>query len=84
MKIFGGVTVTVKRLEVAWCVGGGGGVIKESLQKYLEMGWGGVGWGGELGKVGRRFGIVGRHLRIIHAQRRSADDTRIGPKPGYP
>ena len=70
MKIFGGVTVTVKRLEVGWCVGGG--VIKESLQKYLEMGW-----GGELGNVGRR-------LRIIHAPPRSADDTRIGPKPWYP
>ena len=37
MKIFGGVTVTVKRLEVGWCAGGGGGVIKESLQKYLEI-----------------------------------------------
>ena len=39
MKIFGGVTETVKRLEVGQCVGGG--VIKDSLQKYLEMGWGG-------------------------------------------
>ena len=59
MKIFGGVTVTIKRLEVGWCVGGGGGggVIKESLQKYLEMGW-----SGELGNVGRRFGKVGRWL----------------------
>ena len=52
MKIFGGVTVTVKRLEVGWCVGGGGGggVIKYSLQNILK--WGGVGkgkicsWGG--------------------------------------
>ena len=25
MKIFGGVTLTVKRLEVGWCVKGGGG-----------------------------------------------------------
>ena len=40
MKIFGGVTVTVKRLEMGWCVGGGGGgIIKKSLQKYLEKGW---------------------------------------------
>ena len=38
MKIFEGVTLTVKRLEVGWCVRGWG-VIKDSLQKYLEMGW---------------------------------------------
>ena len=77
MKIFGGVTVTTKRLEVGGVLGWG--VIKESLQKYRE-----VGWGGELGNVGRRFGKVGRRLRIIHVPRRSADDTRIGPKPWYP
>ena len=51
LKIFGGVTVRVKRLEVGWYVGG---VNKESLQKYLEMGWGGVvslgTWVADLGK----------------------------------
>ena len=60
MNIFGGVTLTVKRLEVGWCVrGAGGGVIKDSLQKYLEMGWvkakyvrrGGGGGGGEVERV---------------------------------
>ena len=45
MKNFGGVTVTVKRLEVGGVLGVGGGVIKESLQKYLEMGWGDVSLG---------------------------------------
>ena len=58
MKIFGGVTVTVKRLEVGWCVGGGvvkG--IKESLQKYLEMGW--VERVKQIGTKGTRIGNKG-------------------------
>ena len=56
MKIFGGVTVTVKMLEVGWCVRGGG-VIKESLQKYLEMGW--VERVTQIGTKGTRIGTKG-------------------------
>ena len=40
MKLFGGVTVTVKRLEVGWCVGGGGGALRNLYKNILK--WGGV------------------------------------------
>ena len=38
MKIFGGVTVTVKRLEVGWCIGGGS--LRNLYKNILK--WGGV------------------------------------------
>ena len=44
MKIFEGVTVTVKRLEVGWCVGGGGGGLLRTLYKNI-LKWVGVGKG---------------------------------------
>ena len=55
MKSFGGVTV--KRLEVGWCVGGVIKGIKESLQKYLEMGW--VERVTQIGTKGTRIGNKG-------------------------
>ena len=39
MKIFGGVTLTVKRLEVGWCVRGGGGLLRTLYKNILK--WGG-------------------------------------------
>ena len=52
MKIFGGVTVTVKRLEVGWCVGGEGGSLRNLYINILK--WGGMvslgTWVTDLGK----------------------------------